>query len=156
MGDQLKDQDPTREIVWLIRRLVQAQDLYSKALDKAYNVSSCQLACLQSLEEKGPMPPSQIARHVLVNSSTLTGVIDRLERKNLVQRTRESSDRRVITIALTEAGRRLAETAPPPVEKKIVDGLKKMSPRELAQILGGMGRLTKLLELPEYEGNGRP
>ncbi|MFH1124465.1 MAG: MarR family transcriptional regulator [Pseudomonadota bacterium] len=154
MRDQQKEADRTSEIIWLIRRLMQAQDLYSKALDKAYNVSSCQLACLLSLHEKGPMPTSQIARHVLVNSSTVTGVIDRLERKKLVQRSRGSTDRRVITITLTGAGRRLAETAPPPVEKKIVEGLKKMPHQEMEQILAGMGKLTKLLDLYEYDEGG--
>ncbi|MBN2568060.1 MAG: MarR family transcriptional regulator [Deltaproteobacteria bacterium] len=49
------------------------------------------------------MPPSQIARQIMVKSSTVTGVIDRLEHNGLVKRTRISSDRRVI-ISDTLAG----------------------------------------------------
>jgi len=139
----------TKEIIWLIRRLMQAEERYSKALERGYHVSSCQIACLLSLYEKGPLPPSQIARDVMVHSSTVTGVIDRLERKGLVLRSRTSADRRVITILLTEAGRRLAEQAPPPVQKKIVEGLRKLPSEEVDEILHGMGKLTHLLETTE-------
>ncbi|MBW1913136.1 MAG: MarR family transcriptional regulator [Deltaproteobacteria bacterium] len=97
----------TREIIYSIRRLMQAGELYTKELNKIYNVSSAQLNCLLGLYENGSLSPSQIAKHILVNSSTVTGIIDRLEHKGLVRRLRVSQDRRVITVELTKSRRLL-------------------------------------------------
>ena len=109
-----------REIVFLIRKIVQARERFSKELNKKFNLSASQLATLVALFEEGAMPPSRIATYIAVRASTLTGVIDRLEKKGLVSRTRNGSDRRIITIGLTDAGRSLAEKAPSPMQMKIV------------------------------------
>lgn len=135
-----------REIIYLIRRLMQAGYLYTKELNKKYNISAPQLNCLLALHENGPLPPSQIARHVMVKSSTVTGIIDRLEQKKLVRRLRNSPDRRFITVELTEEGEALAHNAPPPIQQTIVDGLKKLSQEENEQIIHDLTLLTKMLD----------
>ena len=144
-------QDRVREIIYQIRRLMQAGELFTKELNKAYQVSAPQLHCLLALHENGPLPPSQIARHIMVKSSTVTGIIDRLEQKGLVCRLRNSPDRRVITIQLTEAGKELAQNAPPPIQHKIVDGLKKLPEGEIKQIILSLTKLTHMLDVYDLE-----
>lgn len=149
--DQKTPQDLVREIIYQIRRLMQAGELYTKELNKTYQVSSPQLHCLLALYENGPLPPSQIARFIMVKSSTVTGIIDRLELKGLVTRMRNSPDRRVITIELTEAGKTLAQNAPPPIQHKIVDGLKKLPEGEIEQIILSLSKLTHMLDVQDLE-----
>jgi len=108
----------TKEIVYSIRKLMQAGEHYTKELNKIYNVSAAQINCLLALHENGPLPPSQIAKHVMVNSSTVTGVIDRLEKKDLVRRLRISQDRRVITVELTKSGKNARRKCPIPHSTK--------------------------------------
>jgi len=141
----------TKEIIFSIRKLMQAGELYTKELEKKYHVSAPQLNCLIALYENGPLPPSQIARHIMVKSSTVTGIIDRLEQKGLVKRLRNSPDRRVITIELTETGKKLARDAPPPIQQKIVDGLKRLSEAETDQIVLGLTKLTNMLDVQDLE-----
>lgn len=140
-----------KEIIYQIRRLMQAGELYTKELNKKYQVSAPQLNCLLALYENGPLPPSQIARHIMVKSSTVTGIIDRLEQKGLVQRMRNSPDRRVITIELTEAGRSLAGNAPPPIQQKIVDGVKRLPTSKAERIVQGLNMLTHMLDVQDLE-----
>ncbi len=144
-------QDKTKNIIYAIRRLIQAGELYSKELSKTYSISAAQLNCLLAVHENGPLPPSQIAKYMLVKSSTVTGVVDRLEQKELVKRVRNSTDRRVITIELTEAGNQLAENAPPPIQQKIIDGLKKMSKAEIDEIAIALSKLTNMLDVQDLE-----
>jgi DNA-binding MarR family transcriptional regulator len=125
---------------------MQAGAYYTKELNKKYNVSAPQVACLLALLEDGPMALSQVARKIMVNSSTLTGIIDRLEQKGLVTRTRTSPDRRVITIELTEEGRKVAENAPPPVQLKIVEGLKQLNEQEREQIIQALSKLAEMID----------
>jgi len=141
----------TREIIYSIRRLMQAGELYTKELNKIYNVSSAQLNCLLGLYENGSLSPSHIAKHILVNSSTVTGIIDRLEHKGLVKRLRVSQDRRVITVELTKSGKVLAENAPPPVQQKIIDGLNKLSAEQIDQTAAVLISLTDMLDVQDLE-----
>jgi DNA-binding MarR family transcriptional regulator len=144
-------QNLVREIIYQIRRLMQAEELFTKELNKTYQVSATQLHCLLALYDHGPLPPSQIARYIMVKSSTVTGIIDRLEQKDLVYRLRDSPDRRVITIQLTEAGRELAQHAPPPLQQKIVEGLKKLPEKEIKQIILSLSKLTQMLDVQDLE-----
>jgi DNA-binding MarR family transcriptional regulator len=141
--------DRIQQTIYLIRKLMQAGAYYTKELNKKYNVSAPQVACLLALLEDGPMALSQIARKIMVNSSTLTGIIDRLEQKALVTRTRTSLDRRVITIELTEEGRRVAENAPPPIQLKIVEGLKQLDEGEREQIIQALSKLAEMIDSKE-------
>ena len=141
----------TKEIIYSIRRLMQAGELYTKELNKIYNISSAQLNCLLTLHENGSLPPSQIAKSMMVNSSTITGIIDRLEQKGLVKRMRISSDRRVITVELTKSGQVLAENAPPPIQHKLFDGLKKLPENDIKYIAESLLKLTDMLDVKDLE-----
>ena len=143
-GEALRDS--VRWIVWYLRRLVQAGDVYSKELHKTFQVSQPQLACLLALLEYGPMSSSSLAQYVLVKPSTITGIIDRLESKGLVIRQRNQKDRRVVTIELTVAGQRLAEEAPLPIPDSILNGLKKLPPDQTQKIVENLAILVSFLD----------
>ena len=141
----------TKDIIYSIRRLMQAGELYTKELNKIYNISSAQLNCLVTLYENGPLPPSQIAKLMMVNSSTITGIIDRLEQKGLVKRMRISTDRRIITVDLTKNGKVLAENAPPPIQHKLFDGISQLSENELKYIADSLLKLTDMLDVQDLK-----
>jgi DNA-binding MarR family transcriptional regulator len=143
--------DQTKQIIFSIRKLIQANELYTKELNKKYHVSSAQLNCILTLYEYGPLPPSKIANHIMVKSSTVTGVVDRLENKGLVERMRNSPDRRVITIQLTETGKKLAQNAPPPIQQKIIDSLRQTEKAKIDQIVHCLSMLTDMLDVQDLE-----
>lgn len=145
------NRDYTKDIIFSIRRLLQAKEYYTKELNKKYRVSSSQLNCILALYENGPLSLSQIAKYIMVNSSTVTGIIDRLEQKGLVERRRISPDRRVITIQLTESGGKLAKHAPPPIQQKIIDGLKGLPPHEMEKIVNSLQMLTNMLDVQDLD-----
>ena len=148
------DAEGIRDVIYLMRRLMQTAERYTKELNKKFSVSAPQVACLLALLDDGPTSPSQIAKKIMVESSTVTGIIDRLEQKGLVARTRISRDRRVITVELTEAGRRLAENAPPPIQQKIVKGLSKIDDAERAQIIRTLNKLTEMVDADDVDEEG--
>jgi len=144
-GDRIQD------IVWLMRKLMQGGELYTKELNKTYQVSAPQLHCLLALHEYGPLPPSQIAKTIMVDSSTVTGIIDRMELKGLVERSRTSPDRRVIMVSLTEDGSDLATHAPPPFQKKIVEGLRRLPDHEVQKIIQSLTKLAYMLDVQDLD-----
>jgi DNA-binding MarR family transcriptional regulator len=143
--------DLVKEIVYQIRRLIQARELYTKELNKKYSVTAAQLNCVLALHEKGPLSPSQIGKIIMVKSSTVTGIIDRLEQKGLLDRLRNSPDRRVVTIQLTAAGKKMANNAPPQIQQKILDGLNLLRENEIKRIVKSLKMITSMLDVQDLE-----
>ena len=64
---------------------------------------------------------------------TMTGIVDRLEKAGLVERRRDSTDRRVISVYLTDEGRRLETTLPVLSEEANEDAVAGLSPEQVRQ-----------------------
>ena len=57
----------------------------------------------------------------------------------------------MVEVELTEAGIRLAENAPPPIQQKIIDGLRRISEAEIDQIVLSLTKLTNMLDVQDLE-----
>lgn len=85
---------------------------FASKLD-SLDITPVQYGVWKCLWENGTMTPSQIAQELSIDTSTITGLLDRLESKGLLKRAPNPNDRRAIQISLTETGLEL-ET---PIEK---------------------------------------
>jgi DNA-binding MarR family transcriptional regulator len=72
-------------------------------------VSMAQVHIMYTLQRNGEMPMSRLADVLQVSLSNATGLIDRIEERGFVERTRVPEDRRVVMIRVTDAGRRMLE-----------------------------------------------
>ena len=63
-----------------------------------YNVTPPQWGVLVALWEQDGLSLSELAKRSFFDGPTMTGIVDRLEKANLVERRRDSSDRRVISV----------------------------------------------------------
>jgi DNA-binding MarR family transcriptional regulator len=70
-------------------------------------ISLIQLNVLAFLEASGPLPLNRLAEALDISVASLTGVIDRMEARDLVERRRDVEDRRVILVEPGEGGRRV-------------------------------------------------
>lgn len=61
------------------------------------------------LSRYGPCPTGNVQRVIGCQRSTLTSLLDRLERRDLIERSHDETDRRVILVEATSAGDRLAD-----------------------------------------------
>ena len=113
----------TQDIVQLLRRMVSRIYVDSKRMMKRFGLTGPQTLVLHALLHSGPISSATLARAIFVTPSNLTGIIDRLEQKGLLTRTRQATDRRVQLLNLTEAGRQKAESLPDPIEEKLAAGL---------------------------------
>jgi DNA-binding MarR family transcriptional regulator len=97
-----------------------------------------QFYVLATLGYAGGLPFGDIGEKMMVTVSNLTGIVDRLEQKGLVTRERDSDDRRVIRVKLTEKGTKLYKNTIPLFEKCIsqfFSPLNKAQQKELASLL---------------------
>lgn len=86
-----------------------------RALDRRltkYDLTAMQLLPLMGISDGRVGTAAELARLTNCDPGGVTRMLDRLEAKDLVQRTRSPQDRRVVQLALTPAGRKLAECIP--------------------------------------------
>jgi DNA-binding MarR family transcriptional regulator len=90
-----------------------------------------------------------------LSHSTVSGIIDRLQRKGFVRRTPDSKDRRYSRIFLSEEVKDyVREEVPSRRLGPILRALDLASAGEREQILAGVVTLRRLLEAVVYEGGG--
>lgn len=82
------------------------EELRKKATEdvKRHELNLSEFAVLELLYHKGPQPIQVIGKKVLLASSSITYVIDKLEKKRLITREACSKDRRVYHVTLTDEG----------------------------------------------------
>lgn len=75
-----------------------------------YNVTAVQAMVLNFLFSSGQITSSELGKRAMLDSATLTGILDRLESTNFLERKQHPDDRRAILICLTEKGKKTAES----------------------------------------------
>ncbi|MEH0970867.1 MarR family transcriptional regulator [Micromonospora sp. CPCC 205546] len=82
---------------------------WNRYLAEAHGLTQAGMVTLMTLAEHGELPHRTVAEHCFVRPATLTGIVDTLARDGLVERQRDTADRRSVRIAITPAGRARVE-----------------------------------------------
>ena|ERR1700739_1862023 len=106
---------------------------------KAENLSSTQYNVLRILRGAPEgLPCGEIAGRLITRDPDITRLLDRMEKRGLISRARESRDRRMVRARLTPEGRKLVDRLDEPVQKmhrKLLGHLGKERLRALAELL---------------------
>ncbi|SHF31913.1 DNA-binding transcriptional regulator, MarR family [Desulfacinum infernum DSM 9756] len=138
--------DPTVvHITKRLRQIARELDIHSKHIQETYKITVPQLICLREIYEHGPISLGALTKIVFLNSSTVTGIVDRLEKRSLVRRTRVSKDRRKIHVEITDEGVEFIKNAPTPLQDTFVERLQQLGEEEVQSILWAIERLVQLL-----------
>jgi DNA-binding MarR family transcriptional regulator len=118
----------------------------TKELARRADLTGPQLTVVKILEQIGDLSLSELSERIRAQNSTVTGIIDRMEREGLVTRERSNEDRRVVYIRLSPKGRRLANEIPvEPMEifRSALESLTSSETKELVKILGKIARRVR-------------
>lgn len=129
-----------------IRRIIRAVDIHSRKLNNEFNITAPQMICLYALDKGGQMTQSELSKQVSMGISTINGVIDRLEKKELVLRQRDTKDRRRVFVTVTDAGKEITKSAPSLLQERFSDALRSLPKLEQAAIALSLERVVELME----------
>ncbi len=135
-----------KEIVRSIRKLVRAVSLDAQKMSKRFGLTGPQSGVLRNLVNNGSMSSADLSRMMFVTPSNITGIIDRLEKKDLVKRVKKEGDRRVALIALTEAGEALSKSLPDPIEKRFLEELADLDTDGVRILSAAMNQILDLMD----------
>ena len=110
-----------------LSRAAESVEAHINCYLKDHSLTWSQFGVLEVLYHLGPLHQQELAVKILKSRGNLTMVIDNLVKRGLVERERDETDRRYITICLTPGGQRLISS---------------IFPTHVAQVVAVMGALT--------------
>lgn len=141
------------ELLVSLRQVIRAIDLYSKKLSKETGLTSPQLLVIQAISAHEGVMVKDIASSINLSSATITSILDRLEKRELVLRQRSTTDKRKVELWLTDAGIEILKDAPKPLQQHFIDRFEAMEEWEQSQMLSTMQRIVSMMDAEELDAS---
>lgn len=145
----MTDSATHEEVLATIRQIIRRIDLYSKKLEHIYGLTGPQLLLLKELGKAEEMPVGHLARQIRLSHPTVTGILDRLEKRGLVVRTRSAADKRRVLVSIAEPGIAVLAGAPSLFEEQFVGRFRQLHLWEQTLILSSLQRVAAMMGAEE-------
>ena len=149
----INDIDKSYEIIRSIKSVKESLKHNFHKKFKDLNLTAPQGMLIGILVQNGQMKISDLSEKMALSNSTVSGIIDRLEKNKFVVRKRSEEDRRVVMVDVTESFRKEAEKRFKTVEDTLSSILKLATPEEEEKVLIGLDILDKLLNRVKDDTN---
>jgi DNA-binding MarR family transcriptional regulator len=96
------------EVGEMVQKLVRMFQLFERDQIKVHGFTGSQCYSLIEILRSGSLTMNELSDKMNLDTSTMTRVIDKLVRDELIKRERDEADRRIVLVALTEKGKEAA------------------------------------------------
>ena len=141
------------EVLVALRRIIRATDLHGKLLARETGMTAPQLMLLQMAERLHEPTIGDIAREANLTQATVTTIVERMEKRGLVIRKRNQSDRRKVNVLLTQKGACVLEKAPAMLQNRFVERFLALSDWEQNFILAALQRVGGLMDAGDIDAS---
>ena len=129
-----------------LRRLQRASEIHAKRWGRKSGLTPIQLLIMHGIQARGESTLGDLARSVSVSQATLSTIVDRLERRGLLERIRSQSDKRKVHLALTEEGSAAIQAEPALLPAEFLGRYGQLPDWEQLMLLASLQRVAGLLE----------
>ncbi|MFO8234259.1 MAG: MarR family transcriptional regulator [Bacteroidales bacterium] len=143
------------EILIKLRKIVRSINLESKKIQKYYGVSIPQLLSLEYLNKSPNYQATQkeLRDYLNLNSSTVTGIINRLEKKGFIARLPKKDDRRTTHIIMTSKGAKLLKSTPRLLHEKLTKKLESLPEDHTNDINEALNLIIHYLDIDDIDAS---
>jgi len=139
------------EVLVTLRRIMRAIDIHSRRLEQRYGLTGPQMLLMKEIVRAGELSVGELARRANLGQATVTNIVDRLEGRGLVTRTRSSADkRRVLLRASTEGARRL-RSSPHLLQEQFVARFRNAPDWEQTLMLSTLQRIAGMMDAADID-----
>lgn len=139
------------DVLITLRRIIRAIDLRSRRLMQQAGFTGPQLLVLQALGQHREMSAGELAREVNLSQGTVTSILDRLEKRQLIRRVRSHADRRKVFVTLTATGEQQLASAPTLLQERFIERFNELKEWEQNQILATLQRLAEMMDAQDID-----
>ena len=142
-------------IIISIRKILRSVNLESKRIQKEHGLSIPQLLVLTYLNNQPEFKAThkEVTKYLNLNSSTITGIISRLEKKDYIIRKVNPDDRRVSYIALTALGQKLLQSTPKLMHERLAHKLKEADPSKVQELEKAFNLVIEFMGIEDVEAS---
>lgn len=141
------------EVLVAIRRIVRAIDLQSRELVKRSGLTGPQSLLLKELIKLKESTVTQLADRINLSQATVTDILNRLEKKGLIERYRSDTDKRCICICVTDTARTLMKSSPPLLQEKFVENFLSLKDWEQYQLLAALQQIAFMMDAKNIDAS---
>ncbi|WP_196138779.1 MarR family winged helix-turn-helix transcriptional regulator [Aliikangiella sp. G2MR2-5] len=139
------------ELLVSLRKIIRSIDLHSKKLNKDSGLTGPQLLVLQEIQSNKGVSAKDIATKVNLSQGTITTILDRLESRQTIERTRSEFDRRKVSIHLTGKGESLLEKSPKPLQDHFIERFQALEDWEQNLLLSSFSRVATMMDAADLD-----
>jgi len=129
-----------------LRRVIRATDMHSKYLAKTTGLTAPQILLLQTIRNKGQVTITELALDVSLSQATVTTILDRLEKRELIYRKRSEEDKRKVHAFLTDKAAEVLKTAPTPLQDQFARQFEDLQDWEQSMIIASLQRVAYMMD----------
>ena len=143
--------ETVEELIELQRRIDRDRRQYELDAWMSLNLGIGQLKTLFFISNRGATTTGKLATALKVTPTNITGIIDRLLEKNLITRTGDPDDRRVLVLRTTPKGDELVAELRQKRRERMSELFNRLNEEEAAIVARGMKTLVKAIEAKQDE-----
>ncbi|MBN2326695.1 MAG: MarR family transcriptional regulator [Candidatus Omnitrophica bacterium] len=141
-----KEEPSGEEIFIALRRIIRIIDVNSRRLVLRYGLTSPQLHILQELLRLEEVSVGGLAKSVNLSNGTVTDILDRLEKRNFVQRTRSTADKRRVLVKITPLGLAILKETPSLLQEHFKSQFSQLKDWEKLMLVSSIQRIAEMME----------
>ncbi len=140
-------------VVAAIRRIIRAVDLQSRRLAEQSGLTGPQLTTLREAARLGDVSSGVLAKAVHLSQPTVSGILDRLEKRGLIARSRKDTDRRNVIVSITDRGLAVRESAPSLLQDRFQRELRRLEEWERTSLLAALQHIATMMDAEGIEAS---
>ena len=141
------------EVLVALRRVIRATDLHSKHLAKTTGLTAPQILLLQTVRDKGEVTIGELANEMSLSQATVTSILDRLEKRDLVYRERSKEDKRKVHAYLTDQATETLKEAPIPLQEHFARQFSDLQDWEQTMIISSLQRVAQMMDAQHIDAS---
>jgi DNA-binding MarR family transcriptional regulator len=142
-------QNPNRirsdQVLTTLRRIIRASDIHSKHIARESGLTTPQIVILRAIEGLGEVTTRVLSHEVSLSQATVTLILDRLVERELVERYRSSTDRRVVHSRLTKQGKKAISNAPRLLQETFLTRFQRLPARRQKEIVAALEEISDMM-----------
>jgi DNA-binding MarR family transcriptional regulator len=145
--------DRIEEVLTALRRVIRATDLHSRQLAKISGLTAPQILLLQAIQKREEATIGDLARDVSLSQATVTSILDRLEKRELIKRERSLVDKRKVHAYLTDKGMATLRDAPMPLQDQFARQFNDLQEWEQTSIIASLQRVAYMMDAEHIDAS---
>lgn len=144
-GEKMDSVNDSAKVARLFREVML---LFKQSMGKVFEdigITAPQGMLIGILSKEKRLKISELSAKLSLSNSTVSGIVDRLEKQGMVERKRSEEDKRVVYVSIASDFTEMHQNFHKRIEENIENTIKKGTPEELAKIFEGLDALKKLL-----------